>query len=142
MHNMEGSNPPGFQIPVIDLTANIESLGKDVVDAAEQYGFVFIRNQTQGISAEAIERAFDLVWPPVRWLLVSRSNVSGNQSRTLFRSPREEKEKCSISSNVHLPACSSRMVVRVAEQCYLGSGQQGLDGHAFREIRSGASARM
>ena len=60
---MEGSNLQDFQIPVIDLTADLENLGRDVVDAVEQCGFVFIRNQTEGISAEAIERAFDLVWP-------------------------------------------------------------------------------
>ncbi|KAI0138832.1 hypothetical protein BJ166DRAFT_544075 [Pestalotiopsis sp. NC0098] len=71
-------------IPIIDISADrvdeVE-IAKALVDAAAEYGFVYIRNTGKDISAEQVQGAFDL-------------------SRKLFlETPVEEKQKCSIQKN-------------------------------------------
>lgn len=51
-------------IPIIDISADrvdeVE-IAKALVDAAAEYGFVYIRNTGKDISAEQVQGAFDLV---------------------------------------------------------------------------------
>ncbi|KAI0016055.1 2OG-Fe(II) oxygenase superfamily protein [Xylariomycetidae sp. FL0641] len=70
-------------IPIIDLStegSDQAKLAHDLVDAAVNCGFVYIKNAGQVISVEQVQRAFDL-------------------SRTLFRSPTEDKQRCKIQKN-------------------------------------------
>ncbi|KAL1862550.1 hypothetical protein Daus18300_008509 [Diaporthe australafricana] len=71
-------------IPLIDISAPGEDaqlkVAKELVDAAVEHGFVYIKNTGADISAEAVENAFSL-------------------GKKLFESPVEEKEKCSIQKN-------------------------------------------
>ncbi|KAI1765967.1 2OG-Fe(II) oxygenase superfamily protein [Hypoxylon sp. FL1150] len=70
-------------IPIIDISADGSDqtqVAKELVDAAVEYGFVYVRNAGRDISAEQIENAFDL-------------------SRTLFTSPLEDKQRCNIEKN-------------------------------------------
>lgn len=49
-------------IPIIDInSADEATTGKQLVDAAEEHGFIYIRNLGQDISAEQIDEAFALV---------------------------------------------------------------------------------
>lgn len=51
-------------IPIIDISADgVDELeiAKALVDAAAEYGFVYIRNTGKDISAEQVQGAFDLV---------------------------------------------------------------------------------
>lgn len=51
-------------IPVIDInSADEATIGKALVDAAEEHGFIYIRNLGQDIPAEQIDEAFSLVRP-------------------------------------------------------------------------------
>ncbi|KAI4594843.1 hypothetical protein KJ359_007364 [Pestalotiopsis sp. 9143b] len=76
--------PEAANIPIIDISADgVDELeiAKALVDAAAEYGFVYIRNTGKDISAEQVQGAFDL-------------------SRKLFlETPVEEKQKCSIQKN-------------------------------------------
>ncbi|KAI1429541.1 2OG-Fe(II) oxygenase superfamily protein [Xylaria sp. FL1777] len=70
-------------IPIIDISGGQEdlaSIAKELVDAAAEHGFVYIRNTGQDISLAQIEQAFGI-------------------SRALFRSPVEDKERCKIEKN-------------------------------------------
>ncbi|OAA43436.1 Oxoglutarate/iron-dependent oxygenase [Beauveria brongniartii RCEF 3172] len=68
-------------IPIIDInSADEATIGKQLVDAAEEHGFIYIRNLGQDISAEQVDEAFAL-------------------SRKLFDAPLEEKVACAIQTN-------------------------------------------
>ncbi|KAI0133155.1 2OG-Fe(II) oxygenase superfamily protein [Hypoxylon sp. NC0597] len=70
-------------IPIIDISAEgVDQawVAKELVDAAVEYGFVYIKNAGRDISSAQIENAF-------------------NVSRVLFDSPLEDKEKCKIEKN-------------------------------------------
>ncbi|KAI1776350.1 2OG-Fe(II) oxygenase superfamily protein [Hypoxylon cercidicola] len=70
-------------IPIIDISAegvDQAQVAKELVDAAVEYGFVYIRNAGRDISNEQIENTFSL-------------------SRTLFASPLEDKQRCKIEKN-------------------------------------------
>ncbi|KAI1390971.1 2OG-Fe(II) oxygenase superfamily protein [Hypoxylon trugodes] len=70
-------------IPIIDISAdgvNQEQVAKELVDAAVEYGFVYIKNAGREISIKQIENAF-------------------NVSRILFKSPPEDKQRCKIEKN-------------------------------------------
>lgn len=52
------------KIPVIDIAAkdaDQKEIAKELVDAAVEYGFVYIKNTGMDIPAGMIENAFDLV---------------------------------------------------------------------------------
>lgn len=50
------------QIPVIDIAAEDQvRVARELVDAAVEHGFVYIKNQGHDIPVEAIENAFDMV---------------------------------------------------------------------------------
>lgn len=57
------------KIPLIDISTTGEGaqlkVAKELVDAAVEHGFVYIRNTGGDIPADAVDRAFDLVnfWP-------------------------------------------------------------------------------
>ncbi|QSZ36908.1 hypothetical protein DSL72_008998 [Monilinia vaccinii-corymbosi] len=71
------------KIPVIDISGSVPEaeVAKQLVDAAAAFGFVFIRNLGKDIPVHAIERTFEL-------------------SRKFFASPIEEKQACTITTNV------------------------------------------
>ncbi|KAI0490807.1 hypothetical protein F4859DRAFT_24126 [Xylaria cf. heliscus] len=75
------SNPAS--IPIIDISEDQGDqvhIAKELVDAAAQHGFVYIRNTGQHISSAKIEQAFSI-------------------SKILFRSPLEDKQQCKIEKN-------------------------------------------
>ncbi|KAK4188222.1 hypothetical protein QBC35DRAFT_451514 [Podospora australis] len=70
------------KIPVIDISGDgdQEQVAKELVEAAIEHGFIYIKNTGKDIPADAIERAFDL-------------------SKKLFKAPLEEKQACTIQKN-------------------------------------------
>lgn len=51
-------------IPIIDIStegADQAQVAKELVDAAVEYGFVYIKNAGRDITAEQIENAFNVV---------------------------------------------------------------------------------
>jgi isopenicillin N synthase-like dioxygenase len=49
-------------IPLIDInSADTATIGRQLVDAAEEHGFIYIRNLGKDISPERIDEAFRLV---------------------------------------------------------------------------------
>jgi len=67
-------------IPVIDIQPCNPEAPQQLLDAASEYGFVFVENNESGIEPEAIDRMFEL-------------------SQAFFAAPVEVKEEVSISSN-------------------------------------------
>lgn len=55
------------KIPVIDISASGEEdqakVAKELVDAAIEHGFVYIRNRGADIPVDAVENAFTIVGP-------------------------------------------------------------------------------
>lgn len=53
------------KIPVIDISATGDEeqakVAKELVDAAVEHGFVYIKNQGKDIPVESVENAFELV---------------------------------------------------------------------------------
>ncbi|KAM7204385.1 hypothetical protein V8F33_001687 [Rhypophila sp. PSN 637] len=72
------------KIPVIDISSENEQdqvrIAKELVEAAIEHGFIYIKNTGRDIPIEAVEGAFSL-------------------SKKLFDSPLEEKQKCTIQQN-------------------------------------------
>ena len=64
-------NGPADLIPVIDLSGPETEVAKQLVDAAETYGFVYVRILGKDIPFEAIDNVFALVIFPWREILVT-----------------------------------------------------------------------
>ncbi|KAJ2989786.1 hypothetical protein NUW58_g3293 [Xylaria curta] len=70
-------------IPVIDISesqGDQARIAKELVDAAAEYGFVYIRNTGEDISLAQVEHAF-------------------STAKVLFQSPLEDKQRCKIEEN-------------------------------------------
>ncbi|KAB5575832.1 hypothetical protein GE09DRAFT_1169665 [Coniochaeta sp. 2T2.1] len=70
------------KIPVIDISddANQLQVAKDLVEAAVEHGFIYIKNTGKDIPVESVEKAFDI-------------------ARILFKGPVEDKQRCAIQPN-------------------------------------------
>lgn len=69
------------KIPVIDLSGKDQTqVAKELVEAAVEHGFIYIKNTDEDIPARAINEAFDI-------------------SKRLFKAPVEEKQACAIQKN-------------------------------------------
>jgi isopenicillin N synthase-like dioxygenase len=51
-------------IPVIDISGDQTEVARQLVQAAEDHGFIYIRNLGRDIAPAAVDEAFDLVSPP------------------------------------------------------------------------------
>ncbi|OAA39952.1 Oxoglutarate/iron-dependent oxygenase [Metarhizium rileyi] len=71
---------PSVEIPVIDLSGPQEAVAGQLVDAAAEHGFIYVRNLGHDIPAARVDEAFAL-------------------SKKLFSAPVEEKQACSIQTN-------------------------------------------
>ncbi|KOS19674.1 UPF0676 protein [Escovopsis weberi] len=67
-------------IPIIDLAGDQDTVARQLVDAAEEHGFIYIKNLGHDISVRDVDEAFHL-------------------SRKLFDAPVQEKEACTIQTN-------------------------------------------
>ncbi|KAK0383585.1 hypothetical protein NLU13_9496 [Sarocladium strictum] len=67
-------------IPIIDLAGDEEDVARQLVNAAEEHGFIYIRNMGNDIASEDIRGAFEL-------------------SKKIFDLPVEEKRQCTIQQN-------------------------------------------
>ncbi|OAQ85647.1 oxidoreductase, 2OG-Fe(II) oxygenase family [Purpureocillium lilacinum] len=72
--------PATANIPVIDLAGDEADVARQLVAAAEEHGFIYIKNRGNDIPAAAVDEAFSL-------------------SRRIFDTPLEEKQRCSIQTN-------------------------------------------
>ncbi|KAK4104012.1 Clavaminate synthase-like protein [Parathielavia hyrcaniae] len=70
------------KIPIIDISGDGDEtqVAKDLVEAAIEHGFVYIKNPGKDIPVEAIDEAFEM-------------------SKRLFDAPLDEKEACRIQHN-------------------------------------------
>ena len=50
-----------IQLPVINISDANPTVGKAMLDAAAEYGFLYVDSEGCGIPAEDVEGAFDLV---------------------------------------------------------------------------------
>ncbi|KAM0238267.1 hypothetical protein ACHAP5_008790 [Fusarium lateritium] len=78
-----GMEPTTANIPIIDISApgaDQKEIARQLVDAAEEHGFIYIRNLGRDIEAKSIDGAFDLV-------------------KKTFECPVEEKQRCTIQTN-------------------------------------------
>ncbi|KAI9793859.1 MAG: hypothetical protein M1816_007111 [Peltula sp. TS41687] len=57
---MSQKNQDQIDIPVVDISTPNAHVGRELVDAAVRYGFVFIRNQGSEIAPTEIDEAFEL----------------------------------------------------------------------------------
>jgi hypothetical protein len=95
------------KIPLIDISTTGQDaelqVAKELVEAAVEHGFVYLRNTGGDIPPDAVDRAFDLVN-----ILDTGSNRvqcmltdSVLQGKKIFDAPLEEKVKCTIQKNNH-----------------------------------------
>jgi isopenicillin N synthase-like dioxygenase len=75
-----GSSAQDFSIPVIDINSDSQDISDDLLEAAANYGFVFVEDKYDAVPIAEIARLFGL-------------------SRTFFAAPVEVKDEVSISSN-------------------------------------------
>ena len=63
------------KIPVIDISdeANELQVAKDLVEAAIEHGFIYIKNTGKDIPVDAVEGAFSLVYAFADYRTLSRS---------------------------------------------------------------------
>lgn len=53
--------PPSRAIPLIDLSGDPSTVASQLVNAAAEHGFIYIRNQGHDIPAASVDEAFELV---------------------------------------------------------------------------------
>ncbi|KAK2744407.1 hypothetical protein FQN57_004304 [Myotisia sp. PD_48] len=70
---------PSIQLPVINLSSLTADTGKEVLDAAIKYGFLYIDAEGTGFSKEIVDSAFEM-------------------AQEFFASPIEEKEQVKITT--------------------------------------------
>ncbi|KAK5993455.1 hypothetical protein PT974_06886 [Cladobotryum mycophilum] len=75
-------------IPIIDLSGDQGIVAGQLVEAAEEHGFIYIKNIGHDISVKDIDEAFSLV-----------SVITYPELQKLFDAPLEEKQSCSIQTN-------------------------------------------
>ncbi|KAG5999330.1 hypothetical protein E4U54_001908 [Claviceps lovelessii] len=71
---------PSANIPLIDLSGDPSIVANQLVDAAVEHGFIYIRNQGHDIPPASIDEAFAL-------------------GKKLLAAPLAEKQACSIQRN-------------------------------------------
>lgn len=60
---------PKANIPIIDIAAegvDRTAIARQLVDAAVEHGFIYIRNTGKYITLSDQDSAFDLVWPNLK----------------------------------------------------------------------------
>ncbi|KAG5974028.1 hypothetical protein E4U56_005012 [Claviceps arundinis] len=72
--------PPSGAIPLIDLSGDPSTVASQLVNAAAEHGFIYIRNQGHDIPAGSVDEAFEL-------------------GKKLLDAPLAEKQGCSIQTN-------------------------------------------
>lgn len=65
------------KIPVIDISddANQLQAAKDLVEAAVEHGFIYIKNTGKDMPVEAVEKAFNIVLLPPAISAVSTQHI-------------------------------------------------------------------
>ena len=58
---MDSATKDDFQIPVLDISNPDVELARQLVDGAEKYGFIFIRNHNGEMASSDIDSMFELV---------------------------------------------------------------------------------
>jgi isopenicillin N synthase-like dioxygenase len=88
------------QIPIIDLSApDQRQVARDLVEAAVEHGFIYIKNHGKDIPIETINQSFQLVLPlPDSLHHPLFANPANPQSKDLFASPTAEKEECKVQT--------------------------------------------
>ena len=87
------------RIPVIDISSSDQDeaqVARDLVEAAIEHGFIYIRNTGKDIPLEAVDGAFALVLSKA---IRTIPHLMSMQSRKLFAAPLSEKEACTIQQN-------------------------------------------
>ncbi|KAF9884591.1 hypothetical protein FE257_001413 [Aspergillus nanangensis] len=80
---MEETVGSSIQLPVVDISnPNDSVVGKEMLDAATQYGFFYVNTKGTDFTADDVKKAFGM-------------------SKDFFMSPIEEKATCSIQPNNH-----------------------------------------
>lgn len=92
------------KIPVIDIAAeggDQARVARDLVEAAIEHGFIYIKNTGKDIPVDAIENAFNLVYPSLHpsTETVPAHDLTFAKSKKLFATPLEEKQRCKIQQN-------------------------------------------
>jgi isopenicillin N synthase-like dioxygenase len=49
-------------IPIIDISGNQAEIARQLVEAAEEHGFIYVKNLGKDIAASNINEAFELVF--------------------------------------------------------------------------------
>lgn len=52
------------EVPIIDLEGPEDDVARQLVDAAEEHGFIYIKNTGRNITASEIDEVFELVRLP------------------------------------------------------------------------------
>ncbi len=60
-------------IPIIDLAGDRADIALQLVNAAEEHGFIYIKNTGKDIPVDAVEGAFSLVYAFADYRTLSRS---------------------------------------------------------------------
>lgn len=125
-------------IPVIDISEPSEQTARELLDAATDYGFVFIKSKDVGFNADVIDHMFALVCQCPSNTHSCSSEIPSNgganpiQSRKFFHSPEEEKEPCRIGVDVLLRELKPRnYAANLAPECRM-------ECHALGDSRSRA----
>jgi isopenicillin N synthase-like dioxygenase len=88
-------------IPVIDISAerlDQPQVAADLVEAAVEHGFIYIKNMGKDIPVDVVENAFNLARLPPH-LSASCRLTYPLQSTKLFNAPLEEKHECKMLQN-------------------------------------------
>lgn len=75
------------KIPVIDISddANQLQVAKDLVEAAVEHGFIYIKNTGKDIPVDSVENAFNLVLSPDSRLAAYHAMLIANRPRSSSR---------------------------------------------------------
>lgn len=91
-------------IPVIDISSpNQSKVAKELVEAAVEHGFIYIKNTGGEVPVDQIEDIFNTVGLRYPSALGSKNStlmrIENTQTRTLFALPVEEKAPCKITTS-------------------------------------------
>ncbi|EFE38518.1 hypothetical protein TRV_06812 [Trichophyton verrucosum HKI 0517] len=91
-----------IQLPVIDISSATAEVGKQVIDAARQYGFLYIDTASSSFSKEEIDSTFKMVSIILSIFQGNQTSMfktNPTQAQEFFASPIEEKKEVEIRSD-------------------------------------------
>ena len=91
-------NSDAIQIPVINISDPTAALGDALIDAASNYGFIYIESKGSGFTEEDVNRAFEMVRSEA--LIMVDGGLTSTSQKNSSIHPRKRRPSASLGKTL------------------------------------------